>query len=57
MSSGFTSPNLIVLQNKALKGLFSVIRDKSTPSLKFAAYADRIHRLVSLSTCEEDQGR
>ncbi len=39
-------PNLVVLGNRALKGLFTVIRDKNTEPLKFATYADRIHRLA-----------
>jgi hypothetical protein len=38
--------NLLLVQSKALRGLFSVIRDKSTTPMKFASYADRIHRCV-----------
>jgi hypothetical protein len=44
LSPTFVHPRLEVLETPAVVALFSVIRDKNTPSREFARHADRLMR-------------
>ncbi|KAK8789963.1 hypothetical protein WA158_006743 [Blastocystis sp. Blastoise] len=39
-------PNVFVLQNRSLKYLMTVLRDKNTSEATFRQYADRVHRIL-----------
>lgn len=40
-------PNLVVVDSRALKALFTILRDESTIHLDFAAAADRLMRILA----------
>jgi uracil phosphoribosyltransferase len=49
LSPSYVHPRLEVLETPAVVALFSVIRDKNTPSREFARHADRLMRYVGFS--------
>ncbi|KAM7457800.1 hypothetical protein BLSTO_01437 [Blastocystis sp. subtype 1] len=46
-------PNLVILKNKSLRALMTVMRDKNTPTSTFRVLANRVHTiLVEEGVCE-----